>query len=742
MSIQSSNPERVDITVGGAPFEVVSLAGEERLSSLFTIEVECTIEGPPPSAPALIGEEVVITLRDGLENERQIRGIVARARVRVFDNDKAALTIVVRPHAWALTVGRDCRAFQDSTVVDITREIMAAAGGQKRYETMASYPKRVYTVQYREDGFTFVSRLLEDDGIYYWFDHASGSAIVFADDSTSAPDAPGGGLMTFAYESGITADREIIVALGTESQVQPTKFTVGSFDFNRPLLKVQGAAGDGAREVYDAPGGGPESPAVCKARAKVQLEGAGSAGWGVSGQTTSVRLYPGVVFTLVDHPLARLDGRYLVTGVRYRVEQRKRAGGGAKAGDDRPYACEIHAIRAATPYRPPAESPKAKQAGAQSGVVIGPPGEEIHTDPLARVRVQQCWDRLGGRDDISGKWMRVAQRGSADSLLFPRTGWTVLTFNEEGDTDAPSVFNRVPDAEHLPPYPLPENKTRLVFKTATTPGGGTFNEIRLEDKKDVEEMFINASRDMNILVQHIKNDRISRDQARAVGANHTLGVGHHFLTEVGRDQRYQVDGNEKITAHQGKSIQVDGNETVSVGGDRNLKIGKGFLLSCESSRDLSVGAAMIDVSLGTISSDGGLYTVLAGGAVVKVSDQTISEDVGKVSVQLIGGVKLENAKMNRATDVKKQFHETIGGAMTLMTDGKYIDNAQVLSSWRVAAALTARAPSMLVEAKDKIVLRCGESTITILPDSVEIKTATYDLSGAKLDYDTSLVTHN
>jgi hypothetical protein len=134
--------------------------------------------------------------------------------------------------------------------------------------------------------------------------------------------------------------------------------------------------------------------------------------------------------------------------------------------------------------------------------------------------------------------------------------------------------------------------------------------------------------------------------------------------------------------------------------------------------------------------------VLAGGAVVKVSDQTISEDVGKVSVQLIGGVKLENAKMNRATDVKKQFHETIGGAMTLTTDGKYIDNAQVLSSWRVAAALTARAPSMLVEAKDKIVLRCGESTITILPDSVEIKTSTYDLSGAKLDYDTSLVTHN
>jgi type VI secretion system secreted protein VgrG len=240
MSVLSSNPERVSIEVGGAPYEVNSLSGEERLSSLFKFEVECTFTGMPPSAPSLIGQDASITLRDGLGNERRIAGVVSNAKVRVFDNDKGAIHVVVRPHAWTLTVGRDCRAFQDSTVVDITREIMNMVRGPKRFETIGSYHTRVYTVQYREDGFTFVSRLLEDEGIYYWFDHDAGSAIVFSDESTNAPDAPGGPLIQFAYESGITADREIVEELQSESRVVPSKFTVGSFDFNRPLLKVQG----------------------------------------------------------------------------------------------------------------------------------------------------------------------------------------------------------------------------------------------------------------------------------------------------------------------------------------------------------------------------------------------------------------------------------------------------------------------------------------------------------------------
>lgn len=734
------NAEHVDLTVGGVNYEVVTLAGEERLSTLFRFDVECAIAGPPPALKPLIGADAVITLKDGHGHERTVRGLITHAGVRTFDDDKAALQVTVRPYAWPLSVGRDCRAFQDSTVVDITRKVASAARGPSRFEVTKTYHERSYTVQYREDDWTFVSRLLEDEGIFYWFDHSEESTLVFGDDSTGAPDAPGGAIIPVAYESGMHAKQaEILSELASVTHHAPTKFTVGSFDFNRPLLKVSGDAGGGAFEIYDAPGGGPESPEICAARAKTRLEAANAAREGVAGATTSVRLYPGVVLSVVDHPVSRLDGRYLIVGARYRIEQRRRNAGQAA----RSYSCQFDAISAPVPYRPPEEVVRARQVGAQSGVVVGPPGEEIHPDALGRVRVQQHWDRLGARDDKSGKWMRVSQRGSADSLLFPRLGWTVLTFNEEGTIDAPSVFNRIPDAEHLPPYPLPANKTRLTFKTATTPGGGSHNEIRFEDSKGVEEMFINASRDMNIFAQHIKNERIQRDQSRAVGMNHTLTVQSHHFTQIGRDHDVKVMANETIDVHEGRTVDVDKNETVKIGGSRHLNVGKEFMLSTTSSRKLTVGAALIDVSLGTVTSDGGIYTELAGGAVVKMSNQTISEDVGKVSLQVVGGVRLEKAKVNRSTDVKKQYYETVGGSMVLTSEGTYVDNAQKTSSWRVVGSLTGEAPSMLIEAKEKIVLKVGASTITILPESVEIKSPSFNLSdAAKLDYDTKLVQHN
>jgi type VI secretion system secreted protein VgrG len=729
--------EHVSLHIGKTEHEVVELSGEERLSQLFRFDLTCAIAGAPPSIADLIGEEAEIVLRDGHGGERSIRGLVASASVRVSDADHAELSVEVRPFPFPLTVGRDCRAFQTMTVVDITKKVIEPVAGPKRFELGGSYPSRAYTVQYREDDWTFATRLCEDEGIFYWFDHAEGSALVFGDDSTGAPDAAGGALIPFAYESGMVASQEVIVELATTTRAASTKFTVGSFDYNRPLLKVIASVGDGPHEHYDAPGGGPEDPGICEARARTRLEASKAAREGVEGATTSVRLYPGVVFQLVDHPMTRLDGRYLVVGARYRVHQRRRG------ASERAYTCEIAAIRAATKYRAPEELPRPKQLGAQSGMVIGPPGEEIYSDPLARVRVQSHWDRLGMRDALSGTWMRVSQRGSADSLLFPRIGWTVLSFNEEASVDTPSVFNRIPDAEHMPPYPLPDNKTRLVFKTATTPGGGSFNEIRMEDKKGEEEMFINASRDMNIWAKHIKNERIERDQARSIGSNHTLTVGDSFMAQVGRDQAIQVGRNESLTVHAGRTAEVDANHTIAIGGMRKIETGTESLLSTEKSRRLTVGAAMIEVSLGTISSDGGIYTTLAGGAVIKASGASISEDVGKMSAQLIGGVKIEKAKMNRSIDVKKQYYETVGGTMMLDSGGTYVDNAQKTSKWRVAAAMSLGAPSLHIEAKDKIVLRVGSSTITILPDSVEIKTPSFDLgSAAKLDYDAKTIQHN
>ncbi|MBI4955259.1 MAG: type VI secretion system tip protein VgrG [Myxococcales bacterium] len=732
--------EHVTFQIDGQSHEVVSLAGEEGLSTLFRFEVECA-GGPVPADPAaLLGAPAAITLHDGRGTARTVHGIVAEASARGQDDGHSALVVVVRPAAYKLTLGRDSRPFQASDVVAIVTEVVAAASCPTRWETNASYPKRAYTVQYREDDWSFVSRLLEEEGIYYWFDHQGGaSTLVFGDTSIAAPDLPGGAHIRFAKESGLHADAELIEELGTTTQVTSGKFTVGSFDPHKPLLKVTATTGQGPFEIYRAPGGGPESPSVCAARARTLSEMAGTARSSVAGLTSSVRVVPGMALEVTDHPTERLDRKYLVTSASYRVVQRRRAG----AGDGPPYACRFTAIPHATPYRAPEVTPRAAQPGAQSGVVVGMPGMEIHTDALARVRVQQHWDRVGTRDHTSGKWMRVAQRGSAESMLFPRIGWTVLTFNEEGAVDAPSVFNRIPDAEHPPPYPLPAGKTRLVIKTATTPGGGSHNEIRFEDLKGAEEMLLQASRDMNVLVKNLKTEFVERDQSRVVGQSQFVTVGNRMLETVRNDQTIAIGAKETITAKSGAARTVNLNETETVGGSRTLKVGGSHTLSAAKTRSLAVGTALLDVTLGNVSATAGLATTLVGGAALKLSGASIAEDAGQAALQLVGGAKLELAKKSRNTDVKQGLTETVGGVMSLDTADAYVDNAETRWELTAGASIRAEAPSVWIEAKDKIELSCGASVVTIRPDSVEIKAAKFDLSSCpEMVLDTKLVEHN
>jgi type VI secretion system secreted protein VgrG len=738
----TGHEERATLELDGQPYEVVALEGEEGISRLFRYEVVCaSSEGAAPVA-SLLAQEATITLRDGSGSERQIRGVVAEAAAGVFDDGGAKLTVVVRPAVIRLTLTRDSYILQDVDVVDIVKDVLAEHQGPVRYEITRSYPERVYCAQYREDDWTFVSRLLEEEGIYYWFDHRGGqTTLVFGDASTAAPDLDGGPRIRFAYESGMTAPGELIQEIGSETKATSTAFTVASFDYRRPSFKVSASVGSGALEIYHARGANPESPAVCEARARTMLEASGAARRTSAGLSSSVRLAPGMVFELHGHPLGRPDGRYLVTEITLRVVQRRR---GLTAEEEKPYACRFRAIRAETIYRHPRVSPLAKQAGLQSGVVVGGAQEEVHPDPEGRVRVQLHWDRQGKRDEAAGKWLRVAQRGTASSMLLPRVGWTVLTFNEEGAVDQPNLLSRIFDGEHLPPYSLPGNKTRVVFKTATTPGGGSFNEIYFEDTLGAEEMFINASRDMNVYVQNLKSDYVFNDARRDIGAAHDLSVEGQSLHHVSRNQSASIGSNESIAVASERAKTVTGDEKVSVGGVRSLTTGQGHENQVKGDRTLTVGAALIDTTLGGISALAkNKHTMLVGGAAMKVAGKSMSEDVGTVATQTIGGLKIEQAKEERLLDVRKDYTETIGGVMLLSTSERFIDHANTTSSWVVGGTATMKAPDVWIQAKDRIELRCGSSVIVILPDSVEIRAKKFDLSQAGLlDSDTLVIEHN
>ena len=733
--MSSQKQEHAALWIGGDPFEVVSLSGSESISELFRYELTCSAHAEGRAMDALVGAEARIRLDDGLGAERTITGIVAEAEDRRLDHGRALLKIVVRPVAWVLALGRTSRVFQDLTARQIIDRVVSGAPGlglglPVRWELSSVYAPHVYCAQYREDDWSFVRRLIEEEGIYAWFDHTEGGTVlVFGDDSSRAPDLTGGARIDFAHETGMGRRVESVFELGRVARVAPKKFTVGSFNPAKPKLAVKGATGEGDLEIYEAEGGAPDSPDACARLARFMAESAAAGAKGARGASTSVRLVPGMVVAIEGHPLSSLDGRYLVVESSCSVTQRRRVAGGDSA-EERPYVCRFRVVPAGLSFRLPRVTARGKQAGLQIGAVVGPPGAEVHPDASGRVRVRYHWDREGGHDDKAGKWMRVAQRGTGDSMLLPRIGWNVATFNEEGEIDAPAVLSRLHDAEHPPAYPLPENQTRVVFKTATTPGGGSFNEIYFEDKASAEEMFLHASKDMSVLVQNDRTERVSRDAERTIEHDHVLHVAGDYTDTVKRDQTVTIDHDETITVHGASTKMVTGDETNTIAGRRSVTAGGKHLDQVAKTRKLTVGTAQIDTTLGNIASTAAQTHILVGGALIRVTASAITESHGWVGIQTIGGAKLEMAAKARVVDVKKNYLETVGGGMALTAGGAYRDHAAKTSSWTVIGVASFSAPAIVFEAKERIQVKVGGAVVTLTADEVTITGPSFDLSQA------------
>jgi type VI secretion system secreted protein VgrG len=726
--------EHVALRIDGKPFEVVAIEGREAVSTLFRYDVTCraALDGALPAD--LVGRRARIELRDGLGAVRFVHGLVSDIEHRAFDDGHALYAITVRPFAYPLTLGQGSRVFQDATVPEIVARVLGAtpaicAGLASSWELASSYPTRVYTAQYREDDWTFCCRLLEEEGIYFWFDHGDDeSVLVFADDSTRAPDLLGGAHVPVEYETGLTRARECVRELGAFVEVKPTKFSVGSFNPANPALKVAGGAGDGALEIYDAHGAGPVTPEACARKASLAHQLARGGTSGARGLAKSVRFVPGRVVEVTGHPLARLDGRYFVLEANIAVTQRRRDAD--VDADEGALETSFRVGGASVGYRPAHTTPRPKQPGLQIGEVVGAGGAEVHTDASGRVRVQFHWDREGGYDDKSGKWMRVAQRGNEGSMLHPRIGWNVAAFHEAGDVDAPNVLSRFCDGDNPPSYALPENKTRLVLKTKETPGGSKYNEIRFESRSGEEEMFLNASKDMEYLVKHDRTERVARDAKRKIGRDHAFDVTGNYEDDVRGDQTSEIGGDEQIQVDGTYDKLVDADETIEIRGKRTLKVDADFTDQVAETRSLRVGTAQIDTTLGYISSTAATTQVSVGGAVVRGTPQSMTEDVQGKGDQKIGLAKVELVKSDRTTTVARNMFETVGAAMLLKAGGAYKISSSQAAAWNIAFSTKVDAPTIVIEADILLTIMVGGSSITITPNSVTITTPSFDLSKA------------
>jgi type VI secretion system secreted protein VgrG len=535
-----------------------AFSGEEQISGLFHFAVEMVSEDNALDFDAVVGKSltVMLILNDGTKH--YFNGIVARF---MQEDSNARLTTYhaeLRPWLWLLTKTTDCRIFQSQTVPQIVKAIFSDLGFTDFKDSLTgTYAARDYCVQYNETAFAFVSRLMEDEGIFYFFEHADGKhTLVLADDADAHQSCPGLDDGARYRHSAIDhTDDHAVTRCALEQQVVTGKFAHDDFNFETPStdLKVEVTGTGGAMRIYEYPGGFLKTDAG-ETRANRRIEAHEHPSKTLRGEGHVRAFAAGYKFDLKEHYRADANATYVLRRVSHAATQEE-------------YTNSFEAFPVAVPFRPPRATPRPVIAGLQTAIVTGKSGEEIWTDKYGRVKVQFHWDQKGKNDENSSCWMRVDQGWAGKSwggIFLPRIGQEVVVGFEEGDPDRPVVTGAVYNAEQVVPYTLPDEQTKSTVKTNSSKGGAGFNEIRFEDKKDSEEVYVHAQKDHNLVVEHDRTKKVLHDETNTIKNDRstTIQEGNDTYVVAKGNRTFQVNtGNETYEVKGTRDLTVTGNET-------------------------------------------------------------------------------------------------------------------------------------------------------------------------------------
>ena len=582
---------------------VIRFEGHEGLSQLFEVHVQVACKAGDLSFADVVGMPAVLTFRVG-ETVRHLHGMVASFEQGDEGKKLTAYRAVVVPSVWRLLHRRDSRIFQALTVPEILKKVLSAAGVPSdgfRFSLNGSYAPREYVVQYRESDWTFACRLMEEEGIAYHFEHSESAHLLVLTDAPAAfgpiaaPEK-----VVFRPPLGALVKDEHVSRFRYSERVRSGKVTLRDYNFKKPGLLLEGAElaeKNDDLEIYDYPGEH-ESPDVATALAKVRLEEQQASRRTGDGESACPRFVPGATFTLADHPRDDLNREFLIT----RVDHHGAEPGLEQGETGAPYGNRFQVIPAGVPFRPPRITPRPTIKGIQTAIVTGPAGEEIHTDEHGRIKVQFHWDRQGKKDDKSSCWIRVSQiwaGGAWGAVFLPRIGHEVVVDFIEGDPDRPLVVGSVYHGTNVPPYGLPAEKTKSTIKSSSSKGGGGSNELRFEDKKGSEEVFLHGQKDWNILIEHDKDQMVGHDESHLVKHDRDLTVGNDDMETIGGNRTIAVAKNlaetvgENVTVGVSGSVAVtiDGDETETIAGEQSLDVRKSQSTSIGKDKSESVGGS-------------------------------------------------------------------------------------------------------------------------------------------------------
>ncbi len=656
MVFLSANEERFFFEVQNSleEFHLVHLNGAEEISSLYQFEIEVVSDDSDIDLSSLIGKAAVVTIMDqcGLESDyiddqcRFIHGLISEIKLGAQGVRQSTYHISLVPKIWALQHRKNSRIFQQLNVQNIISKSLVDAGiesGEFRFELSKEYPDYDYCVQYRETDLGFIQRLLAEEGIHYYFEHTDEKHIlVFSDTSIINPKIIGNSEIN-CYHDGQGAIREQhIFSFSYSESIVPGKVTLRDFDFRKPNLKLEAhdkADVDTELEVYDYPGRF-YSAARGENNALIRLESLNRYRKSAMGSSDVNRLTPGYSYSLVGHDRDKLNCEYLIARVEHFCSQPQVLEVGATTEGSK-YNNKYLCVPFDVPFRPSIDIHSPVVEGSQTATVTGPEGEEIYTDKHGRIKVQFHWDREGKSDEDSSCWVRVSQPaagGSFGGMFIPRIGEEVVVDFLEGDPDQPLVIGRVYHGLNRPPYKLPENKTISTLKTNSSKGGDGFNELRFEDKKGEEQLFLHSEKDTDIRTKNVRREWVGNNRHLIVENDRYAEIRNNDHTTVTADQHIKVEGDSHFTfvgdhfqkTESSENYVVAADRVSDIGANDNLKVGSNINhetgskysikagnqihIKAGTSIHLEAGGSKIHIGPGGISISGPAINLNSGGA--------------------------------------------------------------------------------------------------------------------------------
>ena len=629
-----------------------TMQAREELSRVAEYQVELLSLKNDITIDDVLGKNVTIKLARQDDSTRYFNGFVTRFSQGGTYGKYRRYHASVHTWPWFLSQTADCRIFQDMTVPDIVKQVFGDhETALFKDELTGTYAKWEYCVQYRETDLNFVCRLLEEEGIYFYFMHEEGKhTLVLADSYSSHAPCQDDPIPFIAPDDLAREDIEHVGTWTLTREIQPGVFVHDDYDFERPSvpLRTQKAVArqysPSDYEVFDYPGGYLQK-GDGETLASVRIDEFAAQFERTQATSNARNVGAGALFTLGKHPREDQNCEYLVVSASYDLEYGDYEAMPERGGAE--YRCSFAAMPSKQQYRPRRLTPKPFVQGPQTAVVVGPAGDEIYTDKYGRVKVQFHWDRLGNNDENSSCWIRVSQPWAGKgwgAVATPRIGQEVIVDFLEGDPDQPIITGRVYNAEQQPPFGFPAGAVVSGLKSQTHKGSG-FNEISCNDTAGKEKITVHAQYDMDTTVLHDQTCKVTNNRTTNVDVDDAETVGNNQKVNIGVDHALDIGSNDKISVGAAQDLKVGANQTIAVGANRTITVtandelsaGANMKYSAAANVDVSAGVDLTAVAGVNVKVSGGATVDVAAGATIKLSAGGSSIEIGPAGIKITSG---------------------------------------------------------------------------------------------------------